>query len=176
MSDLPPPTSSRASRGARKRPPHRYLTYKLDLLKTLATKAIDPHYQVLAGMRVRELRLLRLLHDQPGIAATELRHQLVLDKTLLSKNLADLERRGLIERRPHERDNRLQCLHLSAEGERVWLACERLGRQVEADMFADLSAEEWEQLHALLNRAIASLNRWQASGGVPSAVPSDEPA
>ena len=43
-------------------------------------------------------------------------------------------------------------------------------------MFADLSAEEWEQLHALLNRAIASLNRWQASGGVPSAVPSDEPA
>ena len=174
MSALPSPTPSPSVRGPRKRPPHRYLTYKLDLLKTLATKAIDPHYQVLAGMRVRELRLLRLLHDQPGIAATELRQQLVLDKTLLSKNLADLDRRGLIERRPHERDNRLQCLHLSAEGQRVWAACEQLGRQVEADIFADLSPEEWEQLHARLNRAIASLNRWQAAGGLPLADSPDE--
>lgn len=172
MSALPTPNPSQPVRG-----PHRYLTYKLDLLKTLATKAIDPHYQVLAGMRVRELRVLRLLHDQPGIAATELRHQLVLDKTLLSKNLAELERRGLIERRPHERDNRLQCLHLSAEGQRVWRACEQLGREIEADMFADLSPEEWEQLHTLLNRAIDSFNRWQAAGGLPPAEqPDAEPA
>ena len=78
----------------------RYLTYKLDLIKTLATKAADAYYVEASGMRVRELRLLRLVHDTPGVAATELRHRLVLDKTLLSKNLADLEKRGLIERGP----------------------------------------------------------------------------
>ena len=47
-----------------------FLTYKLDLAKTLATKATDPYYQKSVGLRVRELRVLRLVHDFPGIAAT----------------------------------------------------------------------------------------------------------
>ena len=160
MSALPSPTPSPSVRGPRKRPPHRYLTYKLDLLKTLATKAIDPHYQVLAGMRVRELRLLRLLHDQPGIAATELRQQLVLDKTLLSKNLSDLEKRGLIQRATDPNDSRVQRLSLSEEGTRAWLESERIGRQLEHEMFGELPPADWQRLHELLDEVTTSLYHW----------------
>ena len=49
-----------------------YLTYKLDLIKTLATKAADPHYERASGLRIRELRVLRLLHASPGIVATDM--------------------------------------------------------------------------------------------------------
>ena len=143
----------------------RYLTYKLDLIKTLATKAADAYYVEASGMRVRELRLLRLVHDTPGVAATELRHRLVLDKTLLSKNLADLEKRGLIERETDPHDNRVQRLHLSAEGLRVWRECERIGRRLEAEMFADMPEDDWHRLHDLLDSALASLDRWRAEHG-----------
>ena len=78
-------------------------------------------------MRVRELRVLRLIHDFPGIVASQLRHKVELDKTLLSKNLALLESRGLIARTPDRRDNRLQCLSLTEEGVRVWQLCEQIG-------------------------------------------------
>lgn len=143
----------------------RYLTYKLDLIKTLATKAVDAYYVEASGMRVRELRLLRLVHDTPGVAATELRHRLVLDKTLLSKNLADLEKRGLIERETDPHDNRVQRLHLSAVGLRVWRECERIGRRLEAEMFADMPEDDWHRLHDLLDSALASLDRWRAEHG-----------
>ena len=141
----------------------RYLTYKLDLIKTLATKAADAYYVEASGMRVRELRLLRLVHDTPGVAATELRHRLVLDKTLLSKNLADLEKRGLIERETDPHDNRVQRLHLSAVGLRVWRECERIGRRLEAEMFADMPRTTGTAC------TICSTARWpRSTAGAPS--------
>lgn len=139
-----------------------YLTYKLDLIKTLATKAANPAYEQACGLRVRELRLLRMVHDHPGLPATELKHKLVLDKTLLSKNLSALEQRGLIERTPDERDSRLLRLSLSAEGQRVWLKCEHIGRRLEAEMFGRLCADDWTRLHALIDDATASLLHWLA--------------
>lgn len=138
-----------------------YLTYKLDLIKSLATRAADQAYQRELDLRVRELRVLRPLHEYPGISATELRRLLVLDKTLMSKNLAYLEQRGLIRREVDPSDNRVQRLFLSAEGERAWRVSERLGRQMEAEMFGELAPEQWVQLHGLLDAVLASFEHWR---------------
>ncbi len=142
-----------------------YLTFKLDLLKTMASKAADRRYDASIGLRIKELRILRLLHDLPGVAATDLRHQLVLDKTLLSRNLAALEAQGLIARSPDPEDNRLQRLYLTKEGLRAWKEAERIGRALEREMFAALRPEEWRQLHELLDRALASFAAWEKTSG-----------
>lgn len=142
-----------------------YLTYKLDLAKTLATKAADPFYEKEAGLRIRELRVLRLIHDFPGIAAKELVGKIVLDKTLLSKNLAALEERGLIGKVPDRRDARRQCLELTEAGLEVWRRCEAIGRRLEAEMFAEISHEDWDRLHEILDRVIASFEHWVAKNG-----------
>ena len=55
-----------------------YLTYQLDLIKTVAIKAADEYYEEALDLRVRELRVLRLLNETPGLTATELKHKLVL--------------------------------------------------------------------------------------------------
>jgi MarR family transcriptional regulator, temperature-dependent positive regulator of motility len=142
-----------------------YLTFKLDLIKTMASKAADDRYDESLGLRIRELRILRLLHDTPGVSATELRYKLVLEKTLLSKNLAVLEDRGLLVRSPDTQDNRLQRLYLTREGLRAWKEGERIGRALEREMFATLRPEEWQQLHDLLDRALESLEVWQGRRG-----------
>ncbi len=138
-----------------------YITYLLEVIKTSAIKSADPYYQEAVDLRVRELRVLRLLHEKPGVTATELRHMLVLDKTLLSKNLAFLEKRGLICRTIHPNDSRQQCLSLSEEGERVWATSEEIGRNLESAMFSQLSRAEHLQLVDLLQRAYASLAHWE---------------
>ncbi|MFC5919515.1 MarR family transcriptional regulator [Neisseria weixii] len=76
-----------------------YLTYRLVQISSAAIKAADVYYHDAVGLKIRELRVLRLLHDMPGSTPTELLENLELDKTLLSKNLAALEQRGLIPAR-----------------------------------------------------------------------------
>lgn len=150
-----------------------YLTYKLDLLKSLATRAADEAYGAEVDLRVRELRVLRLMHDHPGITATELRHLLVLDKTLMSKNLAVLEQRGLLRREVDDSDNRVQKLYLTSEGRRAWRTAERLGRRLEDEMFSQLTRAQWNELHRLLDAALASFHEWRQAhpgGQGPSAA------
>ncbi|MFY1027057.1 MarR family transcriptional regulator [Actinobacillus seminis] len=137
-----------------------YLTYQFELLKNLAIKAANPYYEQAAQLRVRELRVLRLIHDTPGVTATELRHKLVLDKTLLSKNLAVLEERGLICYNTDPQDNRVHRLQLTEKGTQAWKKCEKIGRDLEAKMFGELSIEELEQLQQLLHRAYTSFSNW----------------
>lgn len=154
-----------------------YLTYKLDLIKSLATKAADQTYAAEIDLRVRELRVLRLMHDHPGITATELRHLLVLDKTLMSKNLAVLEQRGFIRREVDDKDNRVQKLFLTTEGKRVWRQAERLGRRMEDEMFGELSRAQWQELHRLLDAVLASFQHWrdrQSPDGEGSGGPDTE--
>lgn len=139
-----------------------YLTYKLDLIKTILMKLGNAHYKKAFDLGVRELRVLRLVHDFPGITATDLGNRLVLDKTLLSKNISFLEGRGLIARCPNSQDNRQQCLTLTEEGARVWYEGERIGRGLEADMFADFSDEEWNTLHNLLDQLLVSIDHFRA--------------
>ncbi len=139
-----------------------YLTYKLDLIKTIVMKAGNAAYKKALNLGVRELRVLRLVHDFPGITATDLGNRLVLDKTLLSKNISFLEGRGLISRCTNAQDNRQQCLTLTEEGMRVWYEGERIGRGLETDMFADFSEAEWTRLHQMLDRLLLSIDHWKA--------------
>ena len=88
----------------------------------------------------------------------------MVDKTLLSKNIAHLEARGLITREADARDNRLQCLNLTEAGLKIWQESERIGRGLEDEMFSGLTPDEWDELHDLLDRVILSFNRWSAKG------------
>ena len=141
---------------------HDYLTYKLDLIKTLGVNAAEPLYRKTCGMRIKELWLLRLIHDYPDITSSEIKVKLVLDKSLLSKHLTDLENRGLIEKHMDTTDNRIQRLRLSPEGSKVWQTCEQIGCELETQMFAGISEEEWVTLHDVLDKLLISLKQWQA--------------
>lgn len=149
--DIPTPTDN-----------HAYLTYKLDVIKILVLNAAEPLYRKACGLRVKEIRLLRLIHDYPNITSSELKVKLVLDKTLLSKYLAGLEQRGMIEKIPDKQDNRIQQLRLTAAGEQAWQTCETIGRGLEAKFFHQMSGHEWDQLHRLLDKALNSLTDWHS--------------
>jgi DNA-binding MarR family transcriptional regulator len=93
------------------------------------------------GAEPQSLRkLATLLHCDPS------------NITLLS---AQLEERGLAERRPHPRDGRVRTLVLTAEGRKTR---ERLLAIVaKRSPFAELDAEEQRTLRSLLSKALTSL-------------------
>jgi len=139
-----------------------FLSYKLDVLKSASIRAANVFYRERVDLSIRELRVLRLIHDSPGILTTDLRQRLFMDKTVLSKDISFLERRGLLLRSLCSRDSRQHCLALTPEGERVWKESEEIGRRLEDEMYAELGEEEWRQLHALLDKALLSFEHWNS--------------
>ncbi|GHC72176.1 MarR family winged helix-turn-helix transcriptional regulator [Streptomyces cinnamoneus] len=92
--------------------------------------------------------LLAHLEDQQGCRATDLAAHYLLDKSTVSRQVATLQRLGLVERRVDPDDQRVQVLHLTAAGaetlaqvaaSRLAAFQERLADWNEADLsrFAD---------------------------------------
>ncbi|MEU6508311.1 MULTISPECIES: MarR family winged helix-turn-helix transcriptional regulator [unclassified Streptomyces] len=63
--------------------------------------------------------LLGHLEEQGGCRATDLAAHYALDKSTVSRQVAALERAGLIERRLDAEDHRVQVLHLTEAGQEI---------------------------------------------------------
>jgi len=68
---------------------------------------------------VSEAHALRELSREAGLTASDLVTRLRLEKSTVSRLVAQLVRRGWLERLPHPQDGRAVHLHLSVQGERV---------------------------------------------------------
>ena len=83
----------------------------------------------------------------------EVAEHLGVDRTVMTYLLDDLERAGLIERRPDPADRRSRQIVLTAKGRRRLDRLSARIAEVERSLLADLTDAEAEQLRALLGRA-----------------------
>jgi DNA-binding MarR family transcriptional regulator len=131
----------------------RYLTFKLDLIKTEMISRANAVYKPVCGFDVRSLRVLRIICDAPGITATAVREQTLIEKTLLSKLLADLIERKQVRRTIHPGDARHFQLWPTTAGKRTRASSDELGQALEAELLSVLSDDE----HAALDRIVDKL-------------------
>ncbi len=138
------------------RPAIDFLTFRLDVLNERAKRQASQIYEEACGVGIRELRVMRLAHVQPGITQSEVVAAGYLEKTLVSKLLTSLVRRGLIRRQIGEEDARWVQLFLTDAGRDIVRQCNRMGRQMEKAWLAPLDPAEvavFEQLLAKLTAA-----------------------
>ncbi|MFB7370870.1 MarR family winged helix-turn-helix transcriptional regulator [Streptomyces sp. NPDC056222] len=117
--------------------------------------------------------LLSHIVDQQGCRATDLAAHYLLDKSTVSRQVAGLEKLGLVERRPDPEDHRVQVLHPTEAGTRILASTQASRRAAYQERLKDWSAED-------LSRFATYLLRYNAAGPVPlpdSPVPlPDSPA
>jgi DNA-binding MarR family transcriptional regulator len=102
------------------------------------------------GSGVRGYVVLKALAGSPPLTQLALGQQLGLDKTAVTAVLDALEAQGWVTRLPAPGDRRARIAEVTAAG-RAWV--ERVAREVEAaeaDVLADLSPDQREQLRQLL--------------------------
>lgn len=134
-----------------------YLTFKLDLTSSLLVEKANVVYSDQWDLDVRALRVLRLVCAEPDITPKAVSQQALIEKTLLSKILAQLCARGLMVRNTHSADRRSISLRATPEGVRVVKASRKLGGKLEAELLAVLSEQERETLNCLLTKLTSSL-------------------
>jgi DNA-binding MarR family transcriptional regulator len=108
-------------------------------------------------LSLNEWRVLMVLANHPGVAASEVTALTGLDKMTVSRALAALGRRGRVVRKVDGADKRRLLLRLSAEGERLY---ERIGtpaRQRELALFKGIGEAEQARLGRMLDALIENL-------------------
>jgi DNA-binding MarR family transcriptional regulator len=66
----------------------------------------------------------------------------------------ELERRGLLERRPHPSDRRIRAVYLTAKGRKLLARGRKIAAEHEAELTQGMSATERKQLVALLQKVV----------------------
>ena len=104
------------------------------------------------GLRPALFAMLAVARENPGINQSALGRALGIQRANLVPLIAELAGRGLIERRPAQRDRRAVAIHLTEGGEALLAEAERRVRPHEERMLRHLNREERETLRDLLNR------------------------
>ena len=104
------------------------------------------------GLKPVDFSVLSLVMHNPGITSRQLCAALGILPPNLVGMVNALEKRELVERRPHPRDGRAMGLHLTATGQTLVRDAEKTAAALEAEVSARLSANELETLIQLLKK------------------------
>lgn len=104
------------------------------------------------GLRPVDFSVLTLIAHNPGITSRQLCAALDILPPNLVGMIKSLDKRGLIERRPHPTDRRAQGLHVSPAGRKLQKSAEVTATQLEGDVASRLSAAELDTLKSLLRK------------------------
>jgi DNA-binding MarR family transcriptional regulator len=104
-------------------------------------------------------RLLALLQERDGISIGELSEQSLVERTLLSRILTDLERKGFVRREPDRRDKRYAAIYLQPAGRRAFDAILPIAqRQIERAV-AGIGNKDLTRLQDILRRISENVYR-----------------
>jgi DNA-binding MarR family transcriptional regulator len=94
--------------------------------------------------------ILKILAGTPGLSQCTLARALGTLPSRMVGYLDELERKGLLERRPHQSDRRNHSLHLTQAGQAAYHATFRLDREHQRSLLVGLSRQQRTQLAELL--------------------------
>lgn len=104
------------------------------------------------GLRPVDFSVLTLIAHNPGITSRQICAALDILPPNLVGMIKSLDKRGLIERRPHPTDRRAQGLHLSATGQHLYREAQATATELEQKVADRLSPSELQTLISLLRR------------------------
>ena len=104
------------------------------------------------GLKPVDFSVMSLITHNPGITSRQLCHALGILPPNLVGMVNALEKRELIERRPHPRDGRAMGLHLTPAGQKLARDAEKKVTELEASVGARLTPAELRTLIALLKK------------------------
>ncbi len=130
----------------------KFLPYRLSVLAQLVSESLHDLYAGPFDLTVTQWRVMAALGRFAPLTASDVGQRIVMDKVAVSRAVAGLLKRGLVERTADRADRRRALLRLSARGRSVHGRIVPLALQYEARLYEALTAEERRQFDALSDR------------------------
>jgi DNA-binding MarR family transcriptional regulator len=129
-----------------------FLPYRLSVLSNRISQTIADLYARRFGIGITEWRVIAVLGRLPGLSASGVAERTAMDKVAVSRALARLLERGLVQRDTHGDDRRRSVLELSDDGYRIYDEVVPLALARERALLAHLDEDERRSLDALLDK------------------------
>ncbi len=129
-----------------------FLPYRLSVLSNRISQAIATRYAQRFGIGVTEWRVVAVLGRYPDLSAGEVAARTAMDKVAVSRAVARLLERGLVQRDTHGDDRRRSVLALSRSGQRIYDEIAPLALDPERRLLSRLDRDERAALDALLDK------------------------
>jgi len=132
-----------------------FLPYRLSILAQLVSESLHDLYAAPFGLTVTQWRVMAALGRFAPLTASEVGARIVMDKVAVSRAVAGLMKRGLIERATDRDDRRRASLRLSARGRAMHARIVPLVINYETRLYQALSRRERQVFDTLADRLFA---------------------
>ena len=132
-----------------------FLPYRLSVLAQLVSESLHDLYAEPFGLSVTQWRVMAALGRFAPLTASEVGQRIVMDKVAVSRAVAGLMKRGLVERATDRSDRRRASLRLSARGRAMHARIVPLALGYEERLYKILGGDERRAFDALLDRLFA---------------------
>lgn len=139
-----------------------FLPFQLSVLSNTVSRQIAALYDREFGLSVWQWRVMAVAAETPGMDATEIGRRTAMDKVAVSRAIAGLIARGLLQRAPSRTDRRRTELSLTAAGKHIYARIVPMALAEEARLISALSGTEQAELARLLGQLAEA-----ATGGAP---------
>ena len=175
LRDTPPPLApaeppaerdgaARPEAGAGDRPEaalelDRFMPYRLSVLSSRISAVLARQYEVRFGVTIPQWRVMAVLGQQRLLSAGEVAERTRMDKAKVSRTIATMERKGLLQRTIDAKDLRMVRLQLTPAGEGVYREIAVVALDWERDLLAVLRPSALAGLESAIVSLQESLDR-----------------
>ncbi|WP_291314298.1 MarR family winged helix-turn-helix transcriptional regulator [Corynebacterium sp. UBA2622] len=129
------------------------LTYRtMSEVRTLTKKIRGARISHNMGITYNESLIMATIRENPGVTSKELAAQLQSDKSTISRQVAELEKRGYLERRMKSGNRRIHELFLTSRGEETLAEADSTWARIIAAKQAGWTEREKEDFLRLLGK------------------------
>jgi DNA-binding MarR family transcriptional regulator len=135
-----------------------FLPYRLSVATNRISRAFAAHYEQEFGISIPEWRVIAVLGAFAPLSSNAICERTAMDKAKVSRAVAGLLKRGLIQREAHATDQRLIQLTLSRSGRKIYEAIIPRAHAIEAEVTKGLSKTDVTTLRRILDQVGARLD------------------
>ena len=140
-----------------------FLPYRLNVVAEAVSRSLSRLYEERHGISIAEWRVIATLGQYPRMTAKQIGAHSRMHKTKVSRAVARMSDRGLIERAVNSRDQRETFLELTAQGREVYEDLVPRALAFAEDLGESFSAEE----RAVLDKLLTKLEHQAFNGEKP---------
>ena len=129
-----------------------FLPYRLSVLSNTVSTAIAADYQREFGLNIWQWRIMAVIGESAGLTASDVTARTAMDKVAVSRAVAALEARGLLQRQADPGDARAALLDLTEAGRAIYEQIVPLALAHERRLLDTLTEEEQRALEVLLDK------------------------
>lgn len=134
-----------------------HLPYLLGQVYRLRQRQLETIFKS-ENLSESEYRILVVLGDRDGCSVSEMADSTVIDRTTLSRMLAAMEARGLIERNQAKSDRRITNIFITQEGMKMFRRIMPVAQHVLSQLTQDIAEEDVRHVKDILRKMIKNLS------------------